>query len=569
MAEVFDRLSRKLSTEQRRAMLEKIRGAMSDAETPIVAPAADVTPPSHGEQLESLGVWDRLRLWVSRLLTGRTREEILDSWAIRAIIREVQSGAGSAIDLRNRILKEGYARDLARIQISAQRIGRYFDVVRDDRAGFITALAERFFPDIHRSIDDAISDHTIEDLDLSDERALRQKLTVILDEKLGEIDPAVRVVMKMAVVLADRLTWIATFPYGAMLESFDGSAEEENRACVLDYLARPLERLSSLFSDMGDPVDLRVIETLVVYALSDEESGNDELFETTVREAMGSFTDFEEAIRLFVRRYPPTALVRVSRDDPHWQPTVPEVGGDWLSFYRSIFITRISALVTRTTLIRKVTAVLGGLKRTCGARPTALTGLPDGSRGVISRYWYSALILATFGRTLVSGVLGALKILLTNGEFYKASNRAQFNDAYDTFERIPERILEIETRLLPTESWGAVLWNDPSDERIRETVARVDEDLRTYIDTVKTTLEVLVNVLGGVLYARAGSPYDTIANYGQIGGRRNAEFIDELREVHQRLGEVLSYLIDADTLQDRAAEHEVSLPPRRILKDVG
>jgi len=550
-------------------MLEKIRDVMGDAEAPIVAAAADVTPPSHDEQLESLGVWDRFRLWVSRILTGKSREEVLDSWAIRAIIRDVQKDAGSGVDLRNRLLKEGYARDCAGVQVFAQRIGRIFEPVRNDRSAFITAVAERYFPDVHRSIDDTISESTIEELDLSDERSLRQRLTTLLDEKLGEIDPAVRVVMKSAVVLADRLAWIATFPYGSILESFDGSAEEENRVCVLEYVVRPLERLSTLFHDMGDPVDLKVIETLAVYAVSEEDAGNDELFESTLRDTMKSFGEFEVAVRDFVRRYPPVALVRVSRDDPHWQPAPPEVGGDWLSFYRSIFAARISSLVTKTTLIRKMTAVIGGLKRTCGARPSALSGLPDGSRGVISRYWYSGLVLATFGRTVVHSVLGALKILLTNGEFYKASNRAQFNDSYDTFERIPGRIEELESQLLPTESWGAVLWNDPSEDRIRETAARVDEDLRSYLDTVRTTLEVLVNVLGGVLYARAGSPYDTIANYGQIGGRRNAEFIEELREVHQRLGEILSYLIDTDTLQDRAAEHEVPLSPRRILKDVG
>jgi hypothetical protein len=68
-----------------------------------------------------------------------------------------------------------------------------------------------------------------------------------------------------------------------------------------------------------------------------------------------------------------------------------------------------------------------------------------------------------------------------------------------------------------------------------------------------------VNVRGGILYARAGSSYDTLANYGQIGGRRNAEFVEELKDVHRRLSGYIGVSGEIDALERRALENGVYL----------
>lgn len=89
--------------------------------------------------------------------------------------------------------------------------------------------------------------------------------------------------------------------------------------------------------------------------------------------------------------------------------------------------------------------------------------------------------------------------------------------------------------------------------------SRVDQELATIIGLTRTTVEILVNILGGILYARAGSSYDTLANYGQIGGRRNAEFVEELKDVHRRLSGYIGVSGEIDALERRALENGVHL----------
>jgi hypothetical protein len=172
---------------------------------------------------------------------------------------------------------------------------------------------------------------------------------------------------------------------------------------------------------------------------------------------------------------------------------------------------------------------------------------------------------------LMQTVIPRLKIVLTSGELYKSSNRAQFNDAYNDFEQIPNRTAEFEDHLSAEGSWGSVLaagaGTDDVGGDLAEAaptgrggiVARADQELERLADTAHTTVEMLVNVLGGILYARPGSSYDTLANYGQIGGRRNAEFIDELKEAHADLQAWLTVFEELRTLEKRAVENEIVL----------
>jgi hypothetical protein len=88
---------------------------------------------------------------------------------------------------------------------------------------------------------------------------------------------------------------------------------------------------------------------------------------------------------------------------------------------------------------------------------------------------------------------------------------------------------------------------------------RIDREVQTIAEFSRTTVEVIVNTVGGILYARPGSSYDTLANYGQIGGRRNAEFIDELKDLHQRLSAYVTILGEIESIERRAAENDVVL----------
>ncbi|MCG8478320.1 MAG: DUF5312 domain-containing protein, partial [Spirochaetales bacterium] len=152
-----------------------------------------------------------------------------------------------------------------------------------------------------------------------------------------------------------------------------------------------------------------------------------------------------------------------------------------------------------------------------------------------------------------------VRIILTSGEFYKSSNRAQFNDAYNEFEQIPDRVENLERNLEPDQAWGVALSSGHDPVHREKMARRIDQELQQIARDARITLESLVNLLGGILYARPGSSYDTIANFGQIGGRRNAELIDELKESHQRLAGFLGVMGEIDTVERRAIEHHINV----------
>ncbi len=540
-------------------MLRRIRETIPEAEVPIAGVEGDRATPTHEEQYAALGIWERVRLWFARVFNAASREEILDTWSLRGIGVELQKRSEGAVDAKRRTCGERCAQEITDLDQSARRIETLFNPVREDRAGVIIAVADRYFPEIHRQLIADIRD----EVDRSDvsvtERRLRQNLNSLLDRMVSSIDAATRRDVDRAARFADRFARLSSFGFGSMLESFEGSVAEQNRYCAIQYIARSFERLATLCVGMNEPVDLRIAETLALYDAAHRQIEDDEGFKERVGELMRDFASFESTLRSFIHRYQPRDFVRLAYEDPHWNASAPEPVGDWVTVYRSVFQNRIQEVATHAVLRRQARDLVRSVKTVCGQiRP--LEGLPDGTRGPISAYWYSALAVKSFFSGLLVPAMAPLKILLINGEFYKTSNRAQYNDAYEQLATMIDRIEHLEALLRPDQSWGEILWVGRDVERQNEISRRVDEDVKSVVATIQTTLDVITNVLGGVLYAQAGSSYDTIANFGQISGRRNAEYVDELKEVHHQFGDVRSVLAEAETVQTRAIDAELALP---------
>jgi hypothetical protein len=308
---------------------------------------------------------------------------------------------------------------------------------------------------------------------------------------------------------------------------------------------------------------MRMLETvLLLHRAENRPEGPEEDYESfqeAFRSELQAMLDALAVFREFIERYPLVGIIRMIKDDPWWIVDPQPGGEDWISLYRAFFVDRIHRQVLRVSLRTQLRSRLADLRDACATKPRPLTGLPDGSNGPRTKHWYLGTALRTFVSSLWRDALPNLRIILTSGEFYKSSNRAQFNDAYNDYEAIPDRVEKLEHDLKPDEAWGAMLASSHDPSQRKKMVDRVDTELLTLYEDVRTTVEVIVNVLGGILYARAGSSYDTLANFGQIGGRRNAELIGEMKDMFRRLSTFLGSLGEIHSLERRAADNELRL----------
>jgi len=540
-------------------MLASIRKAMETHAAPIAAAPEEDSPPIE-THLKTLGFLDRLRLFFARLFTGRSKEEIVQGWIMRALQDRLAKMRVDGIDAKTGQFREAFAADIEGLQREASHLAEFVDAAAGKRGELVLALAIHFFPGIHRELVRKTGAEYVRTLSEESERFLKRQLTSAFEEMIGDIPTSGRNGMRNALDQADTLYRLGTFSFAAILRSFEGAGMETGRHCAFDYVIRNIESLQSILASLSGPLDLPLLETLVVVS-KESVSGEEDpaVFQEILESGMKKITDALAAFRRFSAAYPLTLITRIVKEDPWWHPREDHGGEDWISIYRNFFLERIQQSILSVTMASQLRKQLETLRELASGGLEPITGLPADTEGAVSELYCQGIAVKALAGGIWNRVRPHLKIVLTSGEFYKSSNRAQFNDAYNELEKIPLKVDDLETRLAPGGPWAEMIAAAKSSEQTRKVSVRIDEDIRLLVTEAQTTVEMMVNLLGGILYARPGSSFDTLANYGQIGGRRNAELIDELKDTHGVLQSFMSVMGELGAIEKRAAENGIRL----------
>lgn len=537
---VFDRLAKTLPREERERMLESVRAGMEHALAPLLDQNEPI-PPAVIEQVRTLGLWRRFRLLVEQILYGASREEVVTRWTVTAMRNQVQKTTAPALDMKRLIANEPFVRALEEVRVAMNEAVPLLEDVSANRAELIFRLAAVELARINHELLYRTSPEHLEEQDEKDERVLRHNLIRFMEDKLAEIPTASAGRMRRTVAQIDQLSRLVQFPFATMVGSFSGTPDSGGgRTCALDYLQHSLERLVTELEPLADPLEPAALETIVMVETPD---GTGEDYQALLEARFRIIATAIDAVRDFATRFPLRTVVRVIRENPWWQPQAQEnTGNDWLSVYRRTMEERISREALRVALHRQVSEQLDRLAQITGDPVSYPAGLIEGAGyRALSRY-HTLAVLITFSTSYRRNTMSTLRMILTGADFYKSSNRAQYNDAFGEYERIPadlEALMAVSAETTPA--------------------ARMDEEIGRMSDRVTVTVEMLVNVLGGILYARPGSSYDSIANYGQIGGRRNAELIEEIRDIHGGLQQIAAVMMEVAGLEKRARDQGIRL----------
>lgn len=580
----FDQLARELETADRRRMLASIRASMESETTPVAEePEPPPAPPE--QQVRGFGLWRRLLLLFLRVVRGENREEIVRGWNLRSLAQEIDRAGGGAIDARMRVFQDGFAAALEELAAATAPMASIVGVVHTHRSDLVRALALEFFPATHRQLMRGTSDDALASLAGDGEQYLKRALGEAVDAGIAEISSDARAAMRRAMAQADVLQRIAGLRIASMVALFEQYGTDDRR-CTFETLHDGLREMYETVSAIREPINLVLVERIALlshYAAttygdgavpaaaaapdSDAETSTADVADATdalnhdVAARMNTIVSALGALRRFAARFPLLPILRLMEQDP-WLDVSPESSGeDWIGLYRRYFSGRVHQLVVRATLRDQMRGRLSELEEAATGSLAPVAGLPRSGAAPGARRWYLAAALKLLAGDIWQDVRPRLRILLTSGEFYKSSNRAVYDDAYNAFEQFPERIRLLEHDLQPDEAWGTAFAAGATVEARRRMAERADEEIESMWRELRPSLDTVVNVLTGVLYASPGSTYDTLANYGQIAGRRNAEFIEELKEDHRRLGAALAAIDDIVAIERRIAENGITIDP--------
>ena len=574
----FNTLSASLDPEERQRLLESIRAAGKADEAPVVEDAEPQIETLE-ERYHKLGFFGRLRLLLTQLFSGRSRTAVLTRWATQALAVRVQQHAGDGLDAKRRLFLDPFAEAIVSLATALSKVTSYLHVGTNRRVDLVLRLVESVAPSMHRKLMDTTSVSDILRLDITNEHELHKQLLAHVEGHMIKLGIREKQSVGRSLEQADALRRLGDFGFIPILSSFNGNASNHSRECAFDHVVRPIERLAIEFTGLRQMIDPFLIETLVLLeeeprglkdqpgapspSAGSEDDHDQPSSPEEPRDAVDAGTGVQKIqgvialLRRIGKRYPMLSIARLIRNDPWWTPKELVSTDDWCALYRSAFAERIQRHVRVVSLRQRVAEQFKVLGEIGDAQPELVPGLETpGVRGFLR-----ATALHFFVYRVYAAALTVLRLILTEGKFYKDSNRAQYNDTFSELERLSGRVTSLVENVAPGSAWAQALTGADGDQARDEVIAAVHAEIDAMTKHAGTTVELLVKLLGGVLYATAGSTYDTLANLGQIDGRHNSQFIVDARLIHIRMQRFASILNELIRIERNAGDSNIELDP--------
>ncbi len=551
--QTFERLVETLTSDERRQMLARISKSFQGASEPIYLAGVSARFDPEKEY-RSLPWWQRLWVALVSIFRARPRDEIMSEFAMRATVESIRESAGDILDQRKRLLLVPFRDHIA-------GIGEAIPVIRDsfaavsgpNRSSFVVYLAAMRIALEHRELMLLTDSDAIASRESTNEAAVKRQVRQELDKRMESIPIRSRSDMMMTVRVVDLLYSLTQFPFQTVLECFEAGGGNDVGLCSFDYVSRHLDSLATTVVALKDAIDPTALEAVILYAGSDTaKTMTGEELSRWVHVEMSKMTGALTRIRDHTRALELEKVLRVVHDDLSFEVAQAAGGEDWFLVYKRFLGERLTRGVAEHRIRRRFRELSVTAMHLFSHLLQPLPGYPGESDDKPVRFFWSAAVMSLFFQKLYDAMRPVLKAVLVQGEFYKPGNRAQFNDAYNELSNFGVQWGKVTTDL---ESGGALrgLIDGMHDAEQRRAVV---EELENRVLAIRTALlrsvDMLSNLMHGILYAQPGSTFDSLSNFGEIGGRRNAELLEEMKGVAEQLASVRGLIVDLASVEEEA-----------------
>ncbi len=563
---VFDKLVKDLSRDERRRMLEKIGSLFSISEEPL----AEEEPASPSVDLDqtyaNLGLMAKLVIFLKTLFSGRTREDVLEERLLSDVAREIHRRYPGLLDTSRGLVLPAFVEEVKNLReniaVFVPVLGKIMGPQKTDFVAFLAGLEmeearNRLLEETEPSYQIAkylskgevpVRGEENENLapppssDLSDTE-IKKMMENSLDDVLQFLPAAGRAVMYRNMKLIHYLYTLSAFPFDRLIGAFNPVSELPPVACPIGRIKDPVIRLAEIMHSMKIAPSPALIKAMFLF-LDDEKAENSayNMEEDLTRQGKAADTALEK-IRSLNRNFPFVLLARyVSGDINH---VCADIGGgeDWFALLKQFWRGRIDQLHRAFTAERKRTEVRTEIQEALGPVqfiPLRNYSFPSSEGEDPGTFSLTLGLLKTFfSRIFPAEFNRYLKILLIDGEFYKDDNRQEFTESYTILLKAGENLEAYENKFEAGGEMRKAVEAVEKDmapgamkkRKIENIVRNADREAEALIGGVQNGLQAVARILNGILYGEIGGRYDTLSNYGYLGGKSNQNFTKGLDDV--------------------------------------
>jgi len=554
----FDQLVRRLNSKERQDLLSKIESSFSSSIEPLMRESeGEVEVLDVEYELRKMGLFQRFVFYLVAIFTNRGKTSLMREYLLGRIRRQIMLHTPGLIDHHASRFGDRMFVELTLLMEGA----RYFqaplrEAMDTARSDFFAFLVGMQVEDIQSSIDSELWPLVhVEDFELDEVEISKKDLLDRFDKIVEEIPGEDRTQIYRDAQALSGLYNLSRFHFGEILACFKASRVNPGKECEFQAISAYLVRLCELISAAQYSPSATALRALFLFfyrdRLADEDYDMEEQLLTVLTDAESALAK----IREFNLRVPLLLIIKYITHDVDFMSRKSGGAEDWFFAFKDYWINRIERAYLDFTLRKKRKQLMESTNAFLGIGSfeefgRGLIGVSDGALEV--KYRLSLSFMKRFAAGIFRRVSRALGVIYLNGEFYKEQNRKEFTDSYEFLKRLEEKIASLEKRLQSGGDWASRIEDvqkqtislKQRQEKIQTIQSELEQDSLSILDGVIKELNNLVMLLGGILHGEPGARFDTLSNFGSLGGRNNRVLVTTWERALDEFSEALNMLVE-------------------------
>lgn len=561
---VFDRLVAELSNKERRELLQKIERSCAVSDEPLVSDDGNQSTRDLQREYEALGWLDRLIVFLQALFFKKSRLELTEKILIRQVRSTVDRKVPGVFDFTGELVSGSFCRDVLRLRQAAQVFRSPLTsgfANPQNKRDFYAFVGSQFLESFQEQLQRETDPWTIwrNDPTLGVEQ-VRQALDRNFDQLFQTLGVEERRQIILNVRALNGLYQFCQFPFETIINFFPQTGESQYSSCSIYDIKEQLKDLVNVLYSIPFPPRTPAVKALFLFYFQDAVADRNFDLEPELASRMNQAREALSFIRDFNRKYPLADLMKAVTGQINYEIVPYGSGDEWFRTYRDFWRDRVIQRFRlfaqereKQKMVRELSQLWGikEITKLSFYRSEAYDERPE----ILFPYTASAFHVF-FGKVVAARAFYALNSVLIDGKFYKRENRKDFEDVYNEFIKIPEKVKAF------TSSFEKGGDNYDRIQRFRETIPagslrnrkiqevfyNADRDLKYIFDNVFKLLTKLRNLVDGIVSGNGG-PFDTLSNLSEIGGGSNRQFQKDLQELQLLLTRSLNILHDVYTME--------------------
>lgn len=536
---VFDRLVKDLSSEERRKMIEKMEENIHVSQEPMDNHVENESVQSIEDEYKALSWLDKLIIFLQSLFLAKDKLELTKKYVVRTVARQLSYLSPDLIDVKHQSLSGEFCKKLKDVADSASFIKHPLSgCFGIDKVKFYALIGQLEFQQLHDSLKEKVNPP-----DMGQKNpnmggpAIRKKISDDTEVLLAQIGREDRMRMMETTRTLNTLYQLSLFPYDQITSQFPDSPDGTQLPAGFSNVKDSLVQLAAILKSFKTVPSIKLLEAVFLLYYSDDESDESSLDEK-ITESIERCNTLFHKIREFNNAVPLSDLMKVLMEDPFYQIPVSGGGEDWFYFYRQFWMDTMSEQFRIFTREKKLEELAVELQRYWDL--PELSFIPEYSPNEkYMAFAYSMAALNTFfEENYQKKLYYPMKIILVDGNFYKKNNREEYEKTFQILVKIGDRLRWFSNKLAPEGDTAGDIrkasheYRDNPEEmdlKILSLYNRLNRDAELVLEDSIACLESMGKLMNGVVMGNGGS-YDTISNFSELGGRSNEELRQSVTE---------------------------------------